>query len=294
MPSKPTSKTSNPTLTPLSTWLTAGLAYVRQHWQMLLRVYLFSMAVYLGFSILLVGVPALAIGALAPALGLTWNTTTITLTALAGVGGLIMLLLIAGKMMLMQLRAIQAPIEQVTKAWSAISWREAWRVYALVLLSALTFYGGLTLLFIPGIVVGIWISLALFVYLEDGVAGINALIRSRDHVRGHWWTVFGRLALVTILMLIGTVLLAGAQTYLAEINGLLGVIAYIFYIALTGLLGSVFYRLNYTLYLDLKKVQVKLKPDYSSSRRWRWRMLALWPVVGGVVVTIILAFAAVV
>ncbi len=288
MPSKPTSKTTPPTLTPLSAWLTAGLAYVHQHWQMLLRVYLFSMAVYLGFSILLVGVPALVIGALAPALGLTWNATTITLTVLAGIGGLIMLLLIAGKMTLIQLRAIQAPITHITKIWSAISWREAWHVYTLILLSALTFYGGLALLFIPGVIVGIWISLALFVYLEDGVTGLNALIRSRDHVRGHWWAVFGRLALATLLMLISTGLLASAQVSLAEINGLLGIIAYIFYIALTGLLGSVFYRLNYTLYLDLKKVQGKLKSDYSSSRRWRWRMLALWPVVGGVVVVILL------
>ena len=46
---------------------------------------------------------------------------------------------------------------------------------------------------IPGIIVWVWFSFALYVRAVEGDKGVGALIKSRQYVRGRWWAVLYRL-----------------------------------------------------------------------------------------------------
>jgi len=74
---------------------------------------------------------------------------------------------------------------------------------------------GLTLLFvIPGIIVGVWFSMGLMVFIAEDERGMRALLKSKEYVRGRAWGVFGRSLFIGLLMavLLGVVsaLVAGA------------------------------------------------------------------------------------
>ncbi|MCK4400959.1 DUF1559 domain-containing protein [bacterium] len=61
-------------------------------------------------------------------------------------------------------------------------------VIALVCLATV---GGLLLLIIPGIIFGVWFSLAYLVRIIEGTGSTGALKRSKQLVKGNWWYVLG-------------------------------------------------------------------------------------------------------
>lgn len=69
-------------------------------------------------------------------------------------------------------------------------------------LVSLVVIGGMVLLFIPGIIVGVWIGLAIYVFILEDVRGMNALIKSKEYVKGRWWPVFGRFVSVGFLFFV--------------------------------------------------------------------------------------------
>lgn len=52
--------------------------------------------------------------------------------------------------------------------------------------------GGFLLLIVPGIIFAIWFSLAPFILIAEDLRGMNALLKSREYVRGNWFGVFWR------------------------------------------------------------------------------------------------------
>jgi hypothetical protein len=288
--SKSTKSASASTKLPsVVTWLQEGSKYIAQNWVMLVKVYLFGLLAYLG-AFVLIAIPIIIAAIAAPIVGLTWNFFTIAITAVASVLAFIILILIAGKMVVMQVQAVQEPITKIKAAWEAITYRQAWSMYAVVFLSVFAFYTGLIFLIIPGIIIGTWVSLAMFVYLEQKVGGVKSLILSRDYIRGYWWSVFGRMLVALIIYMIVVFITMSIYTSMVEQNAILGVIGYILYVTSSLMITSLMYRLTYTLYLDLKKIKGVIKPDYKGWRLWRWRLLAAGPLtigVAAVVVTII-------
>lgn len=77
-------------------------------------------------------------------------------------------------------------------------WGYVW-VGFLVLVSI---YVGLFLLIVPGIILSVMFTFALFGYLFEGQKGVAALRASRELVRGFWWTVFARFSVYLVLMLL--------------------------------------------------------------------------------------------
>jgi hypothetical protein len=73
-------------------------------------------------------------------------------------------------------------------------------------LSFLIIFGGFLLLFIPGVLVSVWIAFSGFVYFKDQKKGFQAVKQSREYVRGYWWPVFCRLVLLWIVLFIVNVL----------------------------------------------------------------------------------------
>jgi hypothetical protein len=62
--------------------------------------------------------------------------------------------------------------------------------------------GGFLLLIIPGIILRVWFSLAIFVLISEDLKGMNALFRSKQWVEGYWWKVFWRLFVITLLSIV--------------------------------------------------------------------------------------------
>jgi zinc-ribbon domain len=123
-------------------------------------------------------------------------------------------------------------------------WQQLWKYAGLTLLLGLIVTGGSLLLIIPGIVFIIWFFFCQYILADEGLGGWQALERSRQLVRGHWWAIFGRCLLLVLVMLTVSVLTARIPVIGAPLN-------FAFSLLLTPFSLIYFYQ----LYKDLKRCQ---------------------------------------
>jgi hypothetical protein len=77
------------------------------------------------------------------------------------------------------------------------------------ILSMLTIWGGLILLFLPGIYLAISLSFSIYVFFVEGERGFSALAKSWHYVKNYWWAVFGKLILLgAVIIFLSWLLLA--------------------------------------------------------------------------------------
>jgi hypothetical protein len=70
------------------------------------------------------------------------------------------------------------------------------------ILTVLVVWGGFLLFIIPGVILGVYISLSQYAFANEGVKGIAALQRSFALVRGHWWAVAWRIFVMALIMVL--------------------------------------------------------------------------------------------
>lgn len=81
---------------------------------------------------------------------------------------------------------------------------------------------GLVLLVIPGIIVGIWLSFALYIVIAENKKGMEAVKASKAYVDGYWWPVFGRALLMGAVVIVISIVIGGiAQMFLGPKLGTL-------------------------------------------------------------------------
>ena len=80
-------------------------------------------------------------------------------------------------------------------------WHKIISYYWISILSTFLVLGGFLLFFIPGIILAIWFSLALYILIAEDKRGTNALFRSKQLVSGKWWTVFWRQILISLMVM---------------------------------------------------------------------------------------------
>lgn len=88
-------------------------------------------------------------------------------------------------------------IESYRRGWHKII--SYWWVSLLVGFITL---GGFLLLIVPGIIFAVWFSLAVFILIAEDLKGMNALLKSREYVKGKWGGVLWRLFFIGALFLI--------------------------------------------------------------------------------------------
>ena len=71
-----------------------------------------------------------------------------------------------------------------------LSWPYLLSFFWISLLVGCVIVGGYLLFIIPGIIFSVWFSFALYAARADGVRGMDALMRSKEYVRGQWGKVF--------------------------------------------------------------------------------------------------------
>jgi hypothetical protein len=67
--------------------------------------------------------------------------------------------------------------------------------------------GGFILFIIPGIIMSVWFSLALIVFISEDKKGKKALARSKQLVKGRWWSVFWKFFVFNVIILTATLIL---------------------------------------------------------------------------------------
>lgn len=126
--------------------------------------------------------------------------------------------------------------------------------------------GGFLLLVIPGVIFSIWFLFSQFILAKEDEHGMNALLKSKEYVKGYWFDVFLRIFLVWL------------------ISGVLGMIPFI-----GPVLSFVFFPFimiyTYLIYDDLKSMKGDVAYDSSDGEKFKWIGIST---VGYVIVPILI------
>mgnify|MGYP001806701289 CR=1 FL=1 len=133
------------------------------------------------------------------------------------------------------------------------SFRESKEFFTTYLLtSLLTFLLTIVLLFclvIPGIIVAVFYSFALFAVIIEKKRTFSAVERSYDLVKGYWWPVFGRILFLVLLAILASLVLGLPEYWLdSNMKETYRLITNVVWI----LLSPFFITYTYSLYQDLK------------------------------------------
>ncbi len=168
------------------------------------------------------------------------------------------------------------------------AYKKAWGIllpflWVYVLVSAIV-AGGFLLLIIPGIVFAVWFFSANMVVLFEGKTGFDALIRSRELVRGKFWPVLIRKLVFWLLFLVLIGLLMSVCPILDRLCAGKCVVPLWRYFVHYWIIMPFSLVYDFLLYEDLKRVEPEGPCVVPSNREW---LKYAFPGVVGLVVLIL-------
>ncbi len=119
------------------------------------------------------------------------------------------------------LRVVSASNEEDKTLAMAVTWmkKNALPLLWVYVLSGLVIFGGFLFFIIPGIVVAVSLTFAQYVFASEGKGGMQALLASRELVRGRWWKVVRKIFGFIILTLIPLFLIGILYGIVLEFTG---------------------------------------------------------------------------
>lgn len=78
-------------------------------------------------------------------------------------------------------------------------WHKVWSFIWIFTLLGYIIGGGFLLFIIPGIIFSIWFFFSQYILAVEDVRGMNALLKSKEYVKGYWFDVFLRFLLIWII-----------------------------------------------------------------------------------------------
>jgi len=134
------------------------------------------------------------------------------------------------------------------------SFRRGWRRLLssswIMILQLFFMMAGYLLLFIPGLIFAIWFVFANFVLVTEDVRGMNALLKSREYVRGRWFRVFWRIFPIGLLLSLAFFLIT------AILNGVFGgTVSLIIATLIQMILTPLFLVYVFLIYQNLKELR---------------------------------------
>ncbi len=147
----------------------------------------------------------------------------------------------------------------------------------MLILVSFVMIGGYVMLIVPGILMSLWFSLSSFALVIEGKRGLNALLQSREYVRGHWWATLVRFLALYIPMVF---------IYLAYslFGQMIGMVIYLIATVFIGPFVSVYL---YRIYQNL----TVLKPTLAVSQPTSGRGFLITSGIIGLIAPPILTFA---
>lgn len=163
----------------------------------------------------------------------------------------------------------------------------------LVLLSTLVIFGGLSLLFIPGIALTIYLAFSSINIITENRKGTDALLRSWFYVEGYWWAVFWRFIFVLFLAMLVTFAIGfglGFSVIYTETTPIGNIVVGSFLSLINDLVfAPISLIYSYGLYLSLK--QVKEASGAVETPNKRRAIIKILAVLGVVVILGLLTLA---
>jgi len=133
----------------------------------------------------------------------------------------------------------------------------------IVVLNGLMVLGGFIMGVIPGVIFSIWFIFAPFILVVEDKRGLDAILKSKELVRGEWWPVFGRIIILTVAILAITFLILLPIAFLGETAVNLGnVVLQIFLLPYVFAFGYILYRQFTALKPDLMGAPVAAKKGF--------------------------------
>jgi hypothetical protein len=84
----------------------------------------------------------------------------------------------------------------------ARGWKKTWSFIWLFSILGFVVIGGFLLFLIPGIIFLIWFTFSQFILASEGNIGMDAMLRSKEYVRGNWFDVFLRIFVIGLIYMI--------------------------------------------------------------------------------------------
>ncbi len=84
----------------------------------------------------------------------------------------------------------------------ALAWEKLLSYWWIMFLIGFLVLGGIMLFIIPGFLFAIWFSMAYFVLAMEDEKGMNALLKSREYIKGRAWSVFWRYLVLSFCTLL--------------------------------------------------------------------------------------------
>jgi len=129
---------------------------------------------------------------------------------------------------------------------------------------------GFLLFVIPGIIVAVFLSFSLFFITLEGLGPIQSLKASARLVKGFWWTIFARLVVLGVIVLIVSMIsnmfttigmsiltLSNKGALILALAAIFGVITFVIAFAINFIMSSVSLIYSYQLYAELKELKEK-------------------------------------
>jgi len=165
-----------------------------------------------------------------------------------------------------------------------------WSFIWIMVLMMLVIIPGFVALIIPGILLSVLLSFTMFAFMDEGLRGSAALMRSKEYVSGYFWPIIGKLGLY-VLVVLGAAIGAGIVTgILSMVNKELGsLVQTLFNVIVITPIGICF---SWRLYKDLKEKRPEVVSAPVSEKRGKIKALA---VIGAVVIvasTVLIVMAA--
>lgn len=179
----------------------------------------------------------------------------------------------------------QAAIHQIIKDDTRkYSFKEAWQVgyekgvgfFSVTIWNSIMVMLWSLLLLIPGLIMGIKYSLAIWVFFYEGFNGRSALKRSKELVKGYWWPIFGRFFLISailgVIIYSPLIFISKDSPWLSVYSVVINVIIY--------LLTPLFLVFSRNIYLSL--IQIKgtaTTIENKSSKGWLVALIVIFLIV---------------
>ncbi len=172
-----------------------------------------------------------------------------------------------GVLMSIALTYAMAGMTTSVKSSYGMALKSFWRYILLGLVSVVLVTLGFLFLIVPGIIVSVWIVFAYFILLLENESIIAALKKSREYVRGHWWGVLIRLAVLSITMAVVVFALQLLISFLLSFLPFLAaqVVYVLVTLVLAGFLTPFSLLYVYQMYLELKSEKETSYQTYQTS-----------------------------
>lgn len=163
-------------------------------------------------------------------------------------------------------------------------WRRIFSYLWVSLLVGIIVMGGYFLFIIPGIMLSVWFCFSVYALATEDTRGLDALLRSKQLVKGLWWQVVWRYIFFGVVIVVPILIVCVALVFLAVILfGQSGQLIEQFQVWMDTLqviltplywIGGAFATaFGYALFEDLKRV--KGNPSYADHKEAKGKYIAL-------------------